>query len=157
TADIEYRVDSELLEAYNAEHGTTYELLPENCYQLGETQFTIAGKAMHAPFAFTYDPALIVAASEGVYESQEFVLPIRVVSEGVACTDENPEGTPDQLLIVFDIKQPTLNILRGDFEPLTITAGQVGKVSYSFDVGMPFTSKWDVQFGFSTDAAVLDE
>ncbi len=157
TAVIEYKIDNVLLEAYNVEHGTTYDPLPENCYELGETRFTIGGKEMHAPFAFTYDPALIVAASEGVYESQEFVLPIRIISEGVEITDENPEGTPDQLLIVFDIKQPTLNILRGDFEPLTITAGQVGKVSYSFDVGMPFTSKWDVQFGFSTDAAVLDE
>lgn len=157
TAVIEYKVDAELLEAYNMEHGTAYEPLPENCYELGATRFTIAGKEMHARFAFTYDPALIVAASEGEYERQAFVLPLRILSEGVEITDEDPEGTPDQLLIVFDIKRPTLNILRGDFEPMTLTAGQVGKVSYSFDVGMPFTSKWDVQFGFSTDPAVLNE
>lgn len=155
---IEYKIDRELLEAYNLEHGTSYKLLPENCYQIGETRFTVAGREMHAPFAFTYDPALIVAASGGEYETREFALPIRIVSDGVEITNESHErGAPDQVLIVFDIKQPTLNILRGDFDPLTITAGEVGKVSYSFDIGMPFISKWDVQFDFSKDAGVLNE
>lgn len=33
--EITFRVDGSLVETYNSEHGTSYELAPENCYTLG--------------------------------------------------------------------------------------------------------------------------
>lgn len=155
---ITYEIDEEFLNQYNTENGTSYSLVPENCYTVNETRFTISGKELHAPFDFTYDPALILAASDGAYEANEFALPIRIIPEGVALTDENLEGgAGDRALVVFHVKKPVLNILRDDFEALAITAGTSGTVNYSFDVGMPFTSKWDVNFSFSTDPQVLSD
>lgn len=154
---INYEIDEEILNTFNSENGTNYTLLPGNCYTLGETSFTISGKEMHAPFSFTYDPALIVEASGGAYETNEYALPIRIITNGVELTDENlAGGNADQVIVVFNIKRPELNILRDDFETLFITAGESGTVGYKFEVGMPFTSKWDVSFGFSSEPEVLE-
>ncbi len=154
---INYEIDEAILNTFNSENGTNYTLLPGNCYTLGETSFTISGKEMHAPFSFTYDPALIVEAAGGAYESNNFVLPIRIIPEGVEITNENLAGdNADQVIVVFNIKRPELNILRDDFEALAITAGETGAVGYKFEIGMPFISKWDVSFGFSSEPEALE-
>ncbi|MGV8093172.1 MAG: DUF1735 domain-containing protein [Mangrovibacterium sp.] len=70
TCTVEYRIDAAVLEQYNLENGTAYKLLPKDCYTLGDTRFTISGKDLHAPFSFTYDPALIVEASGGDIRDQ---------------------------------------------------------------------------------------
>lgn len=155
---IDYNINEELLKDYNLENGTAYMLLPENCYTLGETRFTISEKSMYAPFSFTYDPALVLEASNGVYEASEFALPIHITSSGVDITNETLEGGPgDRVIVVFNIKKPEMNILRGNFEALIVTAGEIGTANYTFEVGMPFISKWTVNFGFSSNLQVLND
>jgi hypothetical protein len=157
TCTVEYQIDAAVLEQYNLENGTAYKLLPEDCYTLGDTRFTFSGKDLHAPFSFTYDPALIVEASGGTYETNEYALPIRIIPDGVELTNENlGGGSADQVIVVFNVKKPVLNILRDDFEAFAITAGETGTANYTFEAGMPFTSKWDISFGFSTDPQVLN-
>lgn len=147
SAIIRYGVNPELILKYNEENGTSYALLPDNCYDFdGPMEFRMEGDEMHAKFSFTYYPDAIVEASGGVYEDARFLLPLQIRSTGVAVSERIEGG--DFALVEFLIRKPDINILSDDFSELALWMGMDGISEYAFNLGLPVKTTDEVNFTF---------
>lgn len=80
--DVTLRVAPELVEAYNEEHETSFELFPESQVSLEENGAVLIGPED----VFSDYMALDLTAGEGVVEGQTYLLPVAfdVITEGIA-------------------------------------------------------------------------
>ena len=72
-------VDTQLLEEYNAAHGTSFELLPETCYTLSRTSRNFKASTVSFNCTVTFDGAIL--ARYCTSGEKKYVLPLRVHSE----------------------------------------------------------------------------
>ena len=76
---VNFSVDPAKVAAYNAQHGTNYQLLPKECWSLGMHSAVIAQGSVSAP------PGEVKVAGKGhLKPSQEYLLPVTVSVEGNA-------------------------------------------------------------------------
>jgi hypothetical protein len=154
---ITYLIDGNLLTQLAADNPEqTCRLLPANCYTLPSNMtFDLAPGDEYAKFEFTYDPAAIMAESQGVYQEDLLALPIRIKVEGngVDITDEMDNG--DYAILVFDVMKPVINITNTMLPDLNVTLGETGMANYVLPVGIDFVSKWNINFMLETDSATL--
>lgn len=101
TCTVTYSVDTQYLADYNAANGTSYELLPETCYTLGQTVFEMGSGDSEAKFAVTYDPSKIYQLCGAYNVTDRYALPIRMDVNGL----EVLEGRT-QVLMTFNISAP---------------------------------------------------
>jgi hypothetical protein len=159
SATVIFSVDEQVLTDFAAKYDTLYSLLPENQYRiLNGTSFYLSGDEQYAKFRFSYNPAAIVhELYAGEYEKTQYALPVKITVETgeVDITDEMEDG--GYAIIVFRIKKPVINIRQTDFQELAVTAGETGTENITVPVELDFASKWDLQFGFSTDEQTLSD
>lgn len=75
---VSFSVDKALLDSMNAADGTSYELLPADCYQLTKGTVDIPADERLLKGELTYDPAKIQQLSG--YDHLKYVLPLRATS-----------------------------------------------------------------------------
>lgn len=61
---VKFAVDNALVDAYNQQWGTSYQLLPANCYQAGSLELTIPAGEKQAVLPITLVPANINPAND---------------------------------------------------------------------------------------------
>lgn len=75
----EIAVDPQLLEDYNKQNATNYQLLPETAYKLSNTKWTLPALTNETYFSFTFKKTGLMSNPDKV-EFGEYVLPIKLVS-----------------------------------------------------------------------------
>ncbi|MEG0806836.1 MAG: DUF1735 domain-containing protein [Alistipes sp.] len=98
TCTVTYALDATYLADYNQAYGTTYEMLPEACYTLKQTIFTLGKKEMRAEFAVNYNPAKILELGGNVSLKDKYALPIRITADGLDVVAQK-----DRVLMTFDV------------------------------------------------------
>ncbi len=101
-----------VLDAYNQENGTSYRLLPENCYKL-DSRHKVMDDSRIA-FTVTFDCDKIAALSKEMYydDIQDYVIPYTVVSETEGVTDARVENLkhvfikPEMHKMAFEFHAP---------------------------------------------------
>lgn len=78
---VSFSVDKALLDSMNIADGTSYELLPADCYQLTKSSVDIPANERLLKGELTYDPAKIQELSG--YDHLKYVLPLRATSSGM--------------------------------------------------------------------------
>ena len=151
---VRYEVDPTLIDTYNAENGTNYALLPEDCYTLPQTEFDLSGKEHYARFRIEYSPEKILEYCNGEYDLTRYVLPLTIKVDGVPVTNEITDA--DYTLIAFRIKKPAIKILSPEFDLTNVTVGEADTLEFTIPVGTDFVNPWEIPFGFSTAADELE-
>ena len=78
SASAQIVVDSEMVDKYNAQNGTSFELLPDVCYTISKTNFELSPSTVYRNSTITFDgPILSKYQSVGV---KKYILPIKLVS-----------------------------------------------------------------------------
>lgn len=148
SCQVNYVLNEKLLNDYNAENGTTYKLLPSNCYKLTDTHFTISGDDEYARFQVSYFPEEIVKL--GNYNVVDYVLPFEINISGL-------EGTVGKTtsLVGFKVKEALLKLTSEGIKESTAASGTA---TFDIDVpfGVDFTNKWDINLTFSSNDALVD-
>ncbi|MDR2473026.1 MAG: DUF1735 domain-containing protein [Tannerella sp.] len=161
TCKVSFAVDVAALNAYNAETGSTFEMLPSSCYTLSKSDFVIEGDEQYAKFGFEYDPAVIVAEWEKMhgndtdfskYGMTDFVLPLSITSEGVETVEEARAS-----LIRFAVNEPLISIQTNSFDMVRIFEGETGVIEKTVEIGTAFDNRWDCNVTLETDRAALKE
>lgn len=134
----------ELLDSLNREDRTAYEMLPDGCYELTETDFLLDKNEMCG--FLTYYPEKIVALSG--YDQIKYVLPFRLVSDELRV---NPER--NAALLAFRVSEPIVQITNPgvyNIDP-SQTAGM------DVHISVPFTNKWDIECELTHDPALIEQ
>lgn len=148
SCDVVYTMNEEVLKEYNAANGTTYKLLPSNCYTISETHFSISGDNEYARFQVSYSPEEIVKLGE--FGKVDYVLPFEI---GVSGLEVNPEKTTS--IVGFNVNEALVGLSGEVFQS---NSAAFGSTTFELDVpfGMGFTNRWDVDLTFSTNDALVD-
>lgn len=70
---VKFMLDNALVDAYNTQWGTAYQLLPANCYQVGALEVTILAGSQQAVIPITVIPA-------NIDPSADYILPFTMLS-----------------------------------------------------------------------------
>lgn len=144
TGKVKFVVDPELLDSLNREDRTNYEMLPENCYELTNTDFVLDKNEMCG--YITYHPEKIIESSD--YDQVKYVLPLRLVSSNLGI---NPERCAS--LLAFQISEPIVQIANSGV--INIDPAQTSQMD--IQISVPFTNKWDIVCDLTHDLSLIEQ
>ena len=98
---VTYEVDELALTEYNEYNSTNYEMLPESCYTIGQTVFSLGSDDLNAEFAVTYNPSAIYALTGEYNVPQKYALPIRIKVDGLELVEDK-----SVVIMTFNISKP---------------------------------------------------
>ncbi len=136
-----------VLDAYNEENGTSYRLLPENCYKLDSRHKVMEDNRVS--YTVTLDCQKIAALTgDPTYSDiQDYVIPYTVVSETEGITDAIAKGVgnifikPEMNRVSYVLNGPKSSELEleGDW------------YSMPFRLSTAIENKWDIKHGFEME------
>lgn len=143
---IIFQVAPDILDSLNKEDGTSYQLLPEDCYSLTmpEVGFTKEDRLLAGEL--TYDPTKIASLSG--YNTVRYVLPLQAKATNGKL---NPER--DRIILAFEVAQPIVTIANGGFQHVDINTIKILPV----EIAVPFTNKWNIICKLKNDQSLVDE
>lgn len=136
------------------ESGAGYSYLPNNCYS-----FTESGQTLELPLEFkggegyktlalnVFPPALGEFLETYTEASRTPVIPL--VLEG---SDGLIDANGNEMFIIPEYKEPSVGFLNGGVKML-----EDGEKSFTFNIGLPFESEWDITAKVEVDPSVLEE
>ncbi len=133
-----------VLDAYNEENGTSYRLLPENCYKLDSRHKLMEDERV--AFTVTFDCDKIAALSNDQFyaDIQDYVIPYTVVSETEGITDSILEEIgnifikPEMSKMSFTLIAPKTSDVVEDAE----------SYSMQFKLKTAVENKWESEYNF---------
>lgn len=102
SCEVVYSIDPQYLADYNEANGTSFEMLPESCYKLVQTKFSLTADDINAPFVVEYDPSAIYRLCGAYNVPEKYALPIRIDVTGLEVLENKV-----QVLMTFNISAPT--------------------------------------------------
>lgn len=142
---VSFSVDKALLGSMNAADGTSYELLPADCYQLTKGTVDIPADERLLKGELTYDPAKIQQLSG--YDHLKYVLPLRATSNGMSLVPGR-----SALLLGFKVSEPIVTIMNAGVEEINLADVKELPVQ----IGVPFTNKWEITCRLENRQSVID-
>ncbi len=142
---VSFSVDKALLDSMNAADGTSYELLPADCYQLTKGTVDIPADERLLKGELTYDPAKIQQLSG--YDHLKYVLPLRATSNGMPLVPGR-----SALLLGFKVSEPIVTIMNAGVEEINLADVKELPVQ----IGVPFTNKWEITCRLENRQSVID-
>ncbi len=150
TATVRAMTQAEFDE-YAAESGLAYSFLPSNCYSIGDgsaTSVTFNGGEGYQNVTVDLD----VKAIGAYLEANPGLVLAPAVPLVLEATDGSKVSDTDHMLfLVPDYRIPTIGFV--ETEPVLLN----GETSYTFDLGLPFESQWDIECKVEVDADALAE
>ena len=143
---IEISVDESLVDSINKSDGTSYKLLPADCYKLPEEVIHTSDKERLMKKTLTYNPTKIKELSG--YNHVQYILPIRAKSSGMPFIAER-----STMLLGFNVSEPIVTIMNPGVE--VINPSNVSELGIS--IGVPFTNKWEITCQLANNQSVIDD
>ncbi|MGL5228189.1 MAG: DUF1735 domain-containing protein, partial [Bacteroidales bacterium] len=143
---IIFQVAPDILDSLNKEDGTSYQLLPDDCYSLTMPEIAFAKEDRLLAGELTYDPTKIASLSG--YNTVRYVLPLQAKATNGKL---NPER--DRIILAFEVAQPIVTIANGGFQQVDINAIKLLPV----EIAVPFTNKWNIICKLKNDQSLVDE
>lgn len=143
---VKLSVDQSLIDSLNNADGTSYKLLPADCYQLPNTVISTSGQERLVKQIITYKPDKIKELSG--YDNVKYILPIRATSDGMPFI-----ANRSTMLLGFSVSEPIVTIMNPGVE--VINLANVTELPVS--IGVPFTNKWDIACRLVNSQLVIDD
>lgn len=142
---ITFTVDKTLLDSMNTADGTSYQILPTDCYQLSKTVVNVSANERLVKGEITYNPTKIQAL--GGYDKVKYILPLRATSDGASFLN-----TRSVILLGFKVSEPIVTIMNPGVEKVNVAAVK----ELPIQIGVPFSNKWDITCGLVNNQSVID-
>lgn len=143
---VTFSVEQSLLDSLNNADGTSYQLLPPECYTIENATYSVSpgGDRRVTGGSLVYDPHKIYNLCG--FDELKYVLPLRVSSTG---TPMNSDRTAT--LYGFIVKEAIVRLAStgGDF----VVEGGTTTSPMNLDTEISFENEWDLTTSFATKGA----
>lgn len=152
-ADVELELNQELIIRYNNFNGTTYKMLPSNCYEMSETQFHFNKNDIRKVMKITYH----TNAMANLPEKDNYIIPLQMEISSNIKFDEDKQT----VLVHPEFIEPFIFFPKsGTSVNMPIGAGNKTN-AFSFEVGITYRNlvdpfAWDIHFELEPDAEALE-
>lgn len=149
-ASVKITVTPEILETYNANNGTDYELLPDDCYLLKATTMDIPAKTPSVSFPILFNSTKIIALQQ---DGKKYILPLSLF----ALNDINVDPVMDEVLLDPIIQEPYIAFAEpGLTSANSITLEDPEEFSMKTSVKTNYENIWDLTFETEISQEALD-
>jgi len=151
-ADVELDLDPEIVIRYNNLNGTSYRLLPSQCYELSANSFKFDSKDIRKIMVIKYHTNAIA----NLTDRNNYVIPLRMtVGEGIPF-DENKQT----LLVHPTFIEPYIFLLKSGSQVEIPIRASGDITSASFEIGINYPNlidpfAWDITFELEPDPSLL--
>lgn len=150
-AQVKLVIDETLLADYNTANGTSYKLMPEECYALKEAQLSFGKEDYRKTFKIDFNPeAILKLESESLY-----ALPCRmeILNNSIEAAEEDKMTT----ILVPNVKQPYLKLANsGIMKPgAAFVPSSDDEYVFYTKVQTNYHNQWDLTYTLEVDAAAL--
>lgn len=144
---INIEIDEALIDSMNLAAGTTYKLMPQECYTIDNPTINVDTEDRLLVGSVTVDPTKLMELNGGQYGTLDYVIPIRVSTEGM-------ELVPDRntLILGFNVNEAAITVSNPSAEELNLESTD----AFKFSVEVPFESMWNILVKSEVDAAYVD-
>lgn len=147
--DVEVAVlDDAALDAYNAQNGTSYVKLPENCYQLADNRLVFGSDNLYKMANIVFKTDLIYNLPAGT----KYVLPVSLVNSADSINSEK-----DKTILIPSVEIPFVYFEQTGFVSNTFTDGGDTQAKFTLPVSIPMVSKWTFDCTVGVDESLLEE
>ncbi|MEG1935490.1 MAG: DUF1735 domain-containing protein, partial [Rikenellaceae bacterium] len=136
----------EQLDAFNKTNRTTYVMLPEACYSLGQTNIIFAPSDKQALIDIKFN----MTALKALDEDQDFALPIYLSTASLPINEDYRLS-----VIVPTIAQPFVKLATSGSASKSFDAK--GILKFQLPIEVDFENKWDIKCIFSSTKQHFDE
>lgn len=144
---IHIGIDETLVDSINTAKGTAYKLLPAGLYTIDQTAVQTGGEDRLLAGSITVDPAKLRELNGGNYGIVNYVIPLRIATEGMPLVSER-----STLVLGFCINEAAVLISNTDDEEIDLESVDALK----FPVELPFENQWDITVKAEVDASYVD-
>lgn len=110
---VTFTVDKSLLDSLNTADGTSYQILPEDCYQMTNTTVNVSAGDRLTKGTIVYDPTKIHALCG--YDNVQYILPLKASTTGEKL---NPDRST--LLLGFKVSEPIVTIINDGIQEINV-------------------------------------
>lgn len=135
-------MDAANLQLYNAENGTSYKMLPQNCYSVSGSKVNFGSGQNNQYIDVTFETETIAQLTD--LATSEYVLPMVLTSSATINPDKSVA------MLKPEIVKAMISLGNGTVEDLTVASG--GETIFSTDeilVSADFPNKWDISLTIS--------
>ena len=154
SAEVELLVDQTLISRHNNNFGTSYQMLPSNCYTLSATKLLFETKDVRQVVTVTYNTKAI----GDLPDRDSYIIPLQMkVGEGIDFDQDK------QVLLIRPIYiEPVIFFPKFSTPSEMAVSATTDTSSYSFEVGINYRNLiepfvWDINFEIVPDQSILDE
>ena len=146
--EVEIEVSDDVLANYNAQNGTGYVKLPDNCYQIAEdrVEFGADNLYKHVNVAFKTDIIFSLPAEV----KYAFLVSLKNSKDSI-----NAEKS--QMILVPTVSIPSVYFSQTGYVSNSFTDEGAQQAKFTLPVTMPLTNKWTFDCKVEVDQALLDE
>jgi len=154
STDVELVIDEQYLKEYNESEGTSYKLLPEDCYSISNKKVSFSKGDYENNFPIVFDTKKI-SDLQGKYNA-EYVIPCRINSSNPAIQSLKPEMAYS--LIIPYVKDPYIEFKSPGVltPPISIDPRQK-EVKSNTTLVTIFENLWDITYKIEVDPQLLDD
>ena len=142
---VTFTVDKSLLDSLNTADGTSYQILPEDCYQMTNTTVNVSAGDRLAKGTIVYDPTKIHALCG--YDNVQYILPLKASTTGEKL---NPDRST--LLLGFKVSEPIVTIINDGIQEINVDNVKELPIT----IGVPFSNKWNINCTLVNNQSVVD-
>lgn len=142
------RVNPDRLSTYNADKGTSYQLLPETCYSLASTEVKFNSREKAGLIEIKFDYARM--RSEIGYEEGNYVVPVELYET----TGVEMNSDKDLLLVAPILKESFVTLSPSGMKEIALGKGETYKLELSLK--LPFITPVTAGFEVVVDPTLLD-
>jgi len=140
-------VDEQVLNDYNLENGTVYEILPSPYYQLPEANRVITTETarIYMPIEFNTDE---IAKLNNLYK---YVIPVKLTADGIAVSAEK-----QTLIISPNLQTPYIMFDASDLSTeVNLGSASADEISYMAGIHTNYPNQWDLTYRIVADASLV--
>lgn len=141
------RLSESLINFWNTEYGTHYEMLPASCYEFSNATVKFGEKDLYATTPLTIN----VGAFSALDPEKVYALPIELYSSSFEINQEKAS-----VLYVFEVTTAVASMSQSGKKDLILDPNK-DVTSYEFDITVPFDNKWDLTCNLDVSKEAFDE
>lgn len=142
---VTFSVDKGLLDSLNTMDRTSYQMLPEDCYQMTNTTVNVSANDRLTKGSIMYDPAKIHELC--AYDKVQYILPLKATATGDKL---NPNHST--LLLGFKVSEPIVTIMNDGIQEINVDNAKELPIT----IGVPFSNKWNINCTLVNNQSVVD-
>ena len=152
SADVELVLDQNLIIKYNNINGTSFKMLPANCYNLSATDFHFEKGDVRKVMTITYHTGMMA----DLPDRNNYMIPLQmIVSEGVKFDEDK-----QTVMVCPNFIEPVIFFPQSSVTLDTPISAANPNTGYSFETAINYRNlidpfAWDINFELEPDPAIL--